>query len=138
MAGYVDRKSEPYLAALRQLAADIPQVRFIKAPNDADLRKLCQSAYAVLYTPFNEDWGLVPLEAMAAGKPVIAVNRGGPLETVVHQKTGFLMSLARKNSRRLMEQLADSPSSYESWGRWPVHAQWTSPGTVSRQGLTTA
>ena len=117
MAGYVDRKSEPYLAALRQLAADIPQVRFIEAPTDADLLKLCQSAYAVLYPPFNEDWGLVPLEAMAVGKPVIAVNRGGPLETVVHQQTGFLTEPRAEEFAHVMEQLADSPSLVRIMGK---------------------
>jgi glycosyltransferase involved in cell wall biosynthesis len=117
MAGYVDKKSEPYLAALRQRAADLPQVRFIEAPNDAELRKLCQSAYAVPYTPFNEDWGLVPLESMAAGKPVIAVNRGGPLETIVHQKTGFLVEPRAEEFAKAMEQLADSPSLVRIMGK---------------------
>jgi glycosyltransferase involved in cell wall biosynthesis len=117
MAGYVDKKSQPYLAALRRRAADLPQVRFIEAPDDADLLRLCQSAYAVLYPPFNEDWGLVPLEAMAVGKPVIAVNRGGPLETVVHQQTGFLTEPRAEAFASVMEQLADSPSLVRIMGK---------------------
>lgn len=44
----------------------------------------------MLYTPAREHFGIVPLEAMARGCPVIAVNSGGPLETVVHRETGFL------------------------------------------------
>ncbi|MBC8165297.1 MAG: glycosyltransferase [Bryobacteraceae bacterium] len=117
MAGYVDKKSEPYLASLRQRAADLPQVRFIEAPDDAKLLKLCQSAFAMLYPPFNEDWGLVPLEAMAVGKPVIAVNRGGPLETVIHGKTGFLVEPLAENFANAMEQLANSPSLLRLMGR---------------------
>lgn len=117
LAGYVDKKSEPYLAALKQRAADLPQVRFIEAPNDADLLRLCQSAYTVLYPPFNEDWGLVPLEAMAVGKPVIAVNRGGPLETVVHQQTGFLTEPRPEAFASVMEELADSPSLVRIMGK---------------------
>jgi glycosyltransferase involved in cell wall biosynthesis len=117
MAGFVDKKSEPYLAALKQRAADLPQVRFITAPDDTALLGLCQSAYAVLYPPFNEDWGLVPLEAMAVGKPVIAVNRGGPLETVVHQQTGFLTEPGAEAFANVMEQLADSPSLVRIMGK---------------------
>ena len=37
-----------------------------------------------------EHFGIVPLEAMGLGTPVIAVNNGGPTETIVHDKTGFL------------------------------------------------
>lgn len=44
----------------------------------------------MLYTPAHEHFGIVPLEAMARGRPVIAVASGGPLETVVSRKTGFL------------------------------------------------
>jgi alpha-1,3/alpha-1,6-mannosyltransferase len=44
----------------------------------------------LVYTPSNEHFGIVPLEAMYCGKPVIAVNSGGPLESVKHEETGFL------------------------------------------------
>lgn len=38
----------------------------------------------------DEHFGIVPLEAMAAQKPVIACNSGGPVETIRHEVTGFL------------------------------------------------
>ena len=46
---------------------------------------------ALLYTPDREHFGIVPCEAMAMGCPVLAVATGGPLETVVHGSTGFLL-----------------------------------------------
>ena len=44
----------------------------------------------LLYTPSHEHLGIVPLEAMACGLPVLAVNNGGPLETIVEGETGKL------------------------------------------------
>ena len=51
---------------------------------------LLASASLLVYTPSNEHFGIVPLEAMLAEVPVLAANTGGPLETVVHEKTGWL------------------------------------------------
>jgi len=44
----------------------------------------------LLYTPSHEHFGIVPIESMYSGRPVVAVNNGGPLESIIDQKTGFL------------------------------------------------
>jgi alpha-1,3/alpha-1,6-mannosyltransferase len=62
---------------------------FLSAPNAAKTA-LLQSAVLLLYTPSNEHFGIVPLEAMRAGTPVLAADNGGPTETVVDGETGFL------------------------------------------------
>src|SRR5207248_7233420 len=90
VAGMVHEKSRSYLAALRSLAGGRPDVTFVENPDDARLVALYQGCRGVLFTPGNEDWGLVPLEAMACGKPVLATARGGPLESVVEGRTGRL------------------------------------------------
>ncbi|KAL9585471.1 MAG: hypothetical protein Q9212_001504 [Teloschistes hypoglaucus] len=51
---------------------------------------LLSTARLLVYTPTNEHFGIVPLEAMRAGVPVLAADSGGPLETVVEGKTGWL------------------------------------------------
>ena len=52
------------------------------------------STLALLYTPTNEHFGIVPVEAMVCGVPVLACNTGGPTESVVNspeiEKTGWL------------------------------------------------
>jgi len=90
IAGMVDAKSVPYLRHLRTLARDRDDIVFEEAPTDHELLRLYQRCHAVVFPPPNEDWGLVPLEAMACGKPVLATDRGGPRESVVDGVTGFL------------------------------------------------
>lgn len=91
VAGAVDEKSQPYLAELRQRSSGL-DVEFVIAPSDHELSELYRSAAAVLFTARNEDFGIVPLEAMASGAPVIAVDAGGPCETVLHGQTGWLVT----------------------------------------------
>jgi alpha-1,3/alpha-1,6-mannosyltransferase len=80
-----------YRIELQQLANKLNvQVDFRQSISDADRTQLLHSATMVVYTPTNEHFGIVPLEAMYAGTPVIACNSGGPIETIVHGETGFL------------------------------------------------
>ncbi|MCJ1354902.1 MAG: Alpha-1,3-mannosyltransferase-like protein [Icmadophila ericetorum] len=51
---------------------------------------LLEHAQLLVYTPSNEHFGIVPLEAMLACTPVLAANTGGPTETVVNEETGWL------------------------------------------------
>ena len=51
---------------------------------------LLKTAKLLVYTPTNEHFGIVPLEAMLARLPVLAANTGGPLETIVEGQTGWL------------------------------------------------
>ncbi|KHJ81974.1 glycosyltransferase, group 1 family protein [Oesophagostomum dentatum] len=58
---------------------------------DEEKITLLRRSRAVLYTPHNEHFGIVPVEAMYVGTPVIAVNSGGPKESIVHLETGLLV-----------------------------------------------
>jgi glycosyltransferase involved in cell wall biosynthesis len=90
IAGMIDAKSEGYVAELRNLARGREDIIFVESPTDDELITLYEKCTAVVFCALNEDWGLVPLEAMACGKPVIAMDRGGPRESVVHGRTGWL------------------------------------------------
>jgi glycosyltransferase involved in cell wall biosynthesis len=90
IAGGVDSKSRPYLQTLREYADGLP-VTFVVDPSDEDLASLYARCLAAVFTAPNEDWGVVPLEAMASGAPVIAVDAGGPRESVIHNVTGWLL-----------------------------------------------
>lgn len=66
------------------------KVIFLKSPSDIEKINLFRKAHCLLYTPENEHFGIVPIEAMYMSKPVIALNSGGPTETIVHNSTGLL------------------------------------------------
>jgi glycosyltransferase involved in cell wall biosynthesis len=56
------------------------------------LRRLYSAALVCVYGPYLEPFGLVPLEAMACGTPVVGVREGGVPESIVHETTGLLTS----------------------------------------------
>lgn len=89
IAGAVDEKSRPYLAALRERAAGLP-VEFVVDPTDDDLVDRLRTARALVFTAPNEDFGMVVLEALACGTPVIAARAGGPVE-ILGPDTGWLV-----------------------------------------------
>ena len=69
---------------------------------------LLKYSTCLLYTPHNEHFGIVPIEAMYMKCPVIAVASGGPLETVVDQQTGFLCEAeAEKFAEAMFEMCKD-------------------------------
>jgi glycosyltransferase involved in cell wall biosynthesis len=65
---------------LRALAG--PTVELLGWRDDSEIAGLYAACRALLFPPL-EDFGITPLEAMAAGRPVIAFGQGGALETVV-------------------------------------------------------
>ena len=79
------------LDRLKRLAQDARNITFTGWVSEEKLRTLVGNAIASIYIPIDEDFGISPVESMAAGKPVIGVCEGGILETVVHGETGFLI-----------------------------------------------
>jgi len=72
---------------LKQLAG--PTIEFVGGVSDAELHTLYAGAKALIFCALDEDFGMVPVEAMAHGVPVIAVSQGGVKETVIDGKTGI-------------------------------------------------
>jgi glycosyltransferase involved in cell wall biosynthesis len=69
-----------------------------------------------LVFPGEEDFGIVPVEAMASGRPVIAYGRGGALDTVIDGQTGLLFPA------QSVEALVDAVERFEAGRLWQVKA----------------
>lgn len=92
------------LPTLKNMAAD--NVEFLGAVSDGELWKLYAGAKALLYPVEDEDFGIIPVEAMAAGTPVIAHRSGGPVETIEQGKTGLFID--QLTSKALEKAIKDS------------------------------
>lgn len=76
----------------KKITQNLPaNVKILGMVSEEELRQLLSHCRGVVATSAEEDFGLVPLEAMASGKPVVAVGEGGYLETVLEGETGFLV-----------------------------------------------
>jgi glycosyltransferase involved in cell wall biosynthesis len=74
-------------------------------------------AIFVAYAPYNEPFGLVPLEAMACAKPVVGVNEGGVKETVKHKFTGLLVDRDAGKFGETVQLLLENPALIDEYGR---------------------
>ena len=81
----------PQKEKLSKLASQIPGVVMKGFLNSDDLVKAYRAAEFVIFAPYQEDYGLVTVEAFAARTPVLTcLDAGGPLELVAHKQSGFL------------------------------------------------
>ena len=111
--GYDELVSEnhEYLNELHSFAAHLgisSHVTFLCNISAAEKHSLLLKSTCLLYTPDNEHFGIVPIEAMHARCPVIAVNNGGPRETIVDGVTGFLRPAAASDFASAMRKFIDN------------------------------
>jgi D-inositol-3-phosphate glycosyltransferase len=105
---------DPEAVRLLRLAGDIgvaDRVTMLGRVPHTELPKLIRSADVVVCLPWYEPFGIVPLEAMACGTPVVGSAVGGLLDTVVHGRTGLLVPPRRSRAaaRAIRALLDDEP-----------------------------
>jgi len=82
-------KEEEYLKSIAG-----PTIEFVGGVSDEELADLYSGAKALIFSALDEDFGMVPVEAMAYGTPVIGLAQGGVNETVIDGETGILFKKA--------------------------------------------
>lgn len=79
------------LGRLKSIAADAANIEFLGRVSEAEKITLYQNAQAFI-NPQEEDFGITIVEAMAAGRPVIAYQKGGAVETIIEGETGLFFA----------------------------------------------
>ena len=120
--GFDERLAEcrETLANLQALARrwDLEQqVVFLESVPEKELLVLMSHCLCVVHTSAQEHFGYVPLEAMAAGRPVVVVNCGGPAETVVDGVTGFVRPPTAQAFSDALARLISDPTAAQRMGR---------------------
>lgn len=108
LAGTLSKDPEhmKYLERLKALSKGL-NVKILPNVSDEKLRQLYSNSTAVLFASKNEDYGLVPLEAMASSKPIISINEGGPKETIRNCKDGFLVNNEKEMAEKMLALIND-------------------------------
>ncbi len=102
---------------LRALAAPDPRIRFLGRVSDHELATRYAEALAVPFVPLDEDYGLIAVEALAAGTPVVTTtDSGGPAELVRDGVDGAVVDPDPAALGRALAALAADPTRARSLG----------------------
>lgn len=89
-------ENDPQRQKIFDLAKDAKNIEFITLPWNVWFTDYVWNSIATIYIPIDEDFGMSPVESMAAGKPVIWVNDGWLKESIIDGKTGILIDAEAK------------------------------------------
>lgn len=85
--------------------------------SDDDLVRLYNTAKLVVYAPYLEPFGFVPLEAMACGTPVVGVKEGGLRESILNNKTGLLTPRDEKDFAKAIVKLSENQEMWKKFSK---------------------
>lgn len=108
----------PELAALQVLASEDKRIRFLGRISDTELKRQYAAALFVPFVPFDEDYGLITLEAMQAAKAVVTVeDSGGVNELLRHGENGLCVAANEDALAAAMQGLVDDKELAKRMGR---------------------
>ena len=107
----------PQEAQLKKLATGDQRINFLGFVNDDEVEDYYANSLVIPYFPYDEDYGLITIEAMMHKKPVITtVDAGGPTEFVINKETGFVTKFDPKAIGEKIEYFAQNPNEAKRMG----------------------
>ncbi|AAM04600.1 glycosyltransferase [Methanosarcina acetivorans C2A] len=95
---------------LKKMAENDLRIEFLDFVSEDELIKLYSDSLAVLFVPFDEDYGLITIEGMMSKKPVITtIDSGGPLEFVKDSETGYIVESEPQKIAEKINYLIENP-----------------------------
>ena len=111
-------ENPPERTYLQELANELNvELRLMVGISDQLLKDLYNKATLTLYAPIREPFGLVAIESMACGTPVVGVAEGGLLETIRHQETGLLTPRNEQEFSLAIQTLLNNPQKIDEFGK---------------------
>lgn len=98
LAGSIENKK--YFKKIKKIADETKNVEIKTNLKDKEILELYANCLAVIFIPFIEDFGIVPFEALSAGKPLIAVDKGGYVKLI--EKIPQFFKIRELQSKKLM------------------------------------
>ncbi|MGB9703782.1 MAG: glycosyltransferase, partial [Candidatus Micrarchaeales archaeon] len=100
---YERKEHIAYFNFLRRIIGNDERIKIFTNVTEKEMKELYARCYCVVFTPINEDFGLIPLEANASYKPIIAINEGGPKETIKNNFNGFLINNKEELFKKMLQ-----------------------------------
>ncbi len=108
-------KGDHASAYASKLTGSLPEnVVLVGSVSEDELIELYATCKGCITTAMNEDFGMTPIESMAAGKPVVAVREGGYLESVIDGATGILVEADAASIVRSVNIISSNPEKYKT------------------------
>lgn len=109
-------KSRHFVKYADEIQGGLPSnIKIKNWVSKSDLIDLYANCKGFITTSLDEDFGMTPVEAMAAGKPVIAPNEGGYKETIISGKTGILIEdLNTKKLSQAIKNISQEPQLFKT------------------------
>ena len=112
LAGNIENKK--YFEKVKKLANETKNIEIKTNLNEKEIMDIYANCYAVVFVPFMEDFGIVPFEALATGKPLIAMDKGGYVKLITKNqqfypiREGFTEQEMIKNINETLENFIKS------------------------------